>query len=73
MSTLAWIAASGLAMSALALVGSVVVVLPERHFRHLVLPLVALAAGALLGGAMFHMLPEAVRVLGNELSVFVWS
>ncbi len=72
MSVLAWIVVSGLAMSALALVGSVAVVLPERHFRRLVLPLVALAAGALLGGAMFHMLPESVRVLGNELSVFVW-
>ncbi|HSK33362.1 MAG TPA: ZIP family metal transporter [Propionicimonas sp.] len=72
MPVLAWIVVSGLAMSALALVGSVAVVLPERHFRRLVLPLVALAAGALLGGAMFHMLPESVQVLGNELSVFVW-
>jgi zinc and cadmium transporter len=72
MSVLVWIVVSGLAMSALALVGGIVVVLPEQQFRRLVLPLVALAAGALLGGAMFHMLPESVRVLGNELSVFVW-
>ncbi|MFY9915284.1 MAG: ZIP family metal transporter [Nocardioidaceae bacterium] len=72
MSALSWIVVSGLAMSALALVGSVAVVVPERHFRRLVLPLVAVAAGALLGGAMFHMLPESVRVLGNGLSVFVW-
>lgn len=49
MSVLAWIVVSGLAMSALALVGSIAVVLPERHFRRLVLPLVALAAGSWRG------------------------
>jgi zinc and cadmium transporter len=30
------------------------------------------AAGALLGGALFHMLPESVRVLGNNLAVYAW-
>lgn len=72
MPVLVWILVSGLAMSALALVGSVALLLPERVFERLVLPLVALAAGALLGGALFHMLPEAVRVLGNGLAVYVW-
>jgi zinc and cadmium transporter len=71
-SVLAWIAASGLAMSALALVGSVSVLMPESLFRRLIMPLVALAAGALLGGAMFHMLPESLDVLGDGLAVFVW-
>lgn len=72
MSTLVWIAASGVAMSALALTGSLTLVVPEARFKRLVLPLVALAAGSLLGGALFHMLPEAIDVLGNELSVYVW-
>jgi zinc and cadmium transporter len=36
------------------------------------LPLVALAAGTLLGGAFFHMLPAAVATLGNRLSVYGW-
>jgi zinc and cadmium transporter len=70
MSTLGWIIASGLAMSALALTGSLTMVIPERTFERLVLPLVALAAGSLLGGALFHMLPEAVDQLGNELRVY---
>jgi zinc and cadmium transporter len=35
------------------------------------MPLVALAAGSLLGGAFFHMLPEAIDETGNELSVYV--
>jgi zinc and cadmium transporter len=72
MTTLAWIAVSGLAMSALALTGSLTLVLPAETFKRLVLPLVALAAGSLLGGALFHMLPESVDALGNELTVWAW-
>ncbi|MFW7414165.1 ZIP family metal transporter [Demequina sp. SO4-18] len=70
MPVLSWIVLAGLAMSALALVGSVTLLLPERALKRAVLPLVALAAGSLLGGALFHMLPEAVDTLGNELSVY---
>jgi zinc and cadmium transporter len=59
-------------MSALALVGSVTLLLPEPTFKRLVLPLVAVAAGSLLGGALFHMLPAAVDELGNTLTVYGW-
>ncbi|MGA8248789.1 MAG: ZIP family metal transporter [Nocardioides sp.] len=72
MPVLAWIIVSGLAMSALALVGIASVLVRESLFRRLVMPLVALAAGALLGGAMFHMLPESVAVIDDPLLVFVW-
>ena len=67
-----WVVVSGLAMSAIALVGAVALLLSERAFQRAVLPLVALAAGALLGGVLFHMLPESVRVLGNDLTVYGW-
>lgn len=70
MPTLAWIAVSGAAMSLLALVGVITLLLPERRFTKVVLPMVSLAAGSLLGGALFHMLPEAVEVIGNRLSVY---
>ena len=70
MPTVAWILIFGLAMSAIALVGSVTLVLPERTFTRVVLPLVALAAGSLLGGTFFHLLPEAVDELGNGLGVY---
>ncbi|WP_017597031.1 ZIP family metal transporter [Nocardiopsis lucentensis] len=72
MPTLWWIVLSGAAMSALALTGAVVLFLPQRWFERMVLPMVALAAGALLGGALFHMLPEAVRALGDGLAVYIW-
>lgn len=72
MSTLTWIVLGGVAMSALALVGIVAILLPERLFARVVLPLVALAAGSLLGGALFHMLPQSVAVLGTSPAVFGW-
>jgi zinc and cadmium transporter len=57
-------------MSALALVGGVTTLVSERALARLLTPLVALAAGSLLCGAFFHMLPEAVEQSGNELSVY---
>ena len=72
MSTLAWILTAGAAMSLLALVGGVTTVLSEKTLDRVVLPVVGLAAGSLLGGAFFHMLPEAVDALGNGLLVYVW-
>jgi zinc and cadmium transporter len=72
MSALLWILAGGVVMSAIALVGSVTLVLSEATLKKLILPLVALAAGTLLGGALFHMIPAAVDALGNRLSIYVW-
>jgi zinc and cadmium transporter len=71
-STLVWIVASGTLMSALALVGSLTLVVPERTFKKLVMPMVSLAAGSLLGGALFHMLPESVDEIGNTLALWTW-
>jgi zinc and cadmium transporter len=71
MSTLAWIVLAGLAMSSLALVGAVSVLLPPARLERVVLPIVGLAAGSLLGGAVFHMLPESVDAIGNRLGVYV--
>lgn len=46
-------------MSMVALVGGITLVLPARRLQQLLAPLVSLAAGSLLGGALFHMLPES--------------
>ena len=53
---------SGL-MALLALVGGLTLLLPKRRLQRLLLPLVALAAGSLLGGALFHMIPEGFAAL----------
>jgi zinc and cadmium transporter len=70
MTTLAWILVAGVGMSLLALVGTVTVVLPPATLERLLLPMVGLAAGSLLGGAFFHMVPESVDSLGNGLGVY---
>ena len=72
MSTLGWILAGGLLMSALALVGGLVLLLPEATLRRLTLPLVAFSAGSLLGGALFHMVPAAVAGSPSPLHSLIW-
>lgn len=72
MTVLAWIVASGLAMAAVALVGAVALLLPRRWLDELMLPLVAMAAGSLLGGAFFHMIPGALRTFDGSLHLLAW-
>ncbi len=72
MSTLAWIIVSGILMSCIALVGSVTLVMPKETLDKILLPLVAFAAGSLIGGAVFHMIPSAVDEMNNSLALYVW-
>lgn len=67
-----WILGSGILMSAIALVGSVTLILKETTLHRIIPWLVALAAGSLLGGAWFHMIPAAIGELGNVLAVPAW-
>jgi zinc and cadmium transporter len=67
---LAWIVASGLAMSAIAMVGSATLVLSERTLQRILLPLVAFAAGSLLGGAFFHMLPVGFEAGMSDITAY---
>lgn len=72
MSSLFWIIGSGLAMSAIALVGSVTLVLDKDTLRRLLLPLVSFAAGSMIGGALFHMIPAGIGQFGNSITFYVW-
>lgn len=65
-----WIILSGLLMSAIALVGSVTLLLREDTLSKLLQPLVAFAAGAMIGGALFHMLPAALIVMPTKAAFF---
>ena len=69
-----WILGSGLLMSAISLVGSATLLLSPASLARLVSPLVAFAAGSLLGGAFFHMLPAAAAGGTRDLGdVFLWT
>jgi len=59
-------------MSAIALVGSVTLILKEETLQRIILPLVAFAAGSLIGGAFFHMIPAGIAQSGNSTVFYVW-
>jgi len=67
---LGWIVASGVLMSAIAMVGSATLFLSERTLQRILLPLVAFAAGSLLGGAFFHMLPVGLEAGMSDVTVY---
>ncbi|MBU0482660.1 MAG: ZIP family metal transporter [Proteobacteria bacterium] len=73
MEPLGWIIFSGLLMCGIAMVGSLVFFMTEATFQKILLPLVALSAGTLIGGAFLHMIPEGLEKFpgSNEL-FFVW-
>ncbi|MBW2426264.1 MAG: ZIP family metal transporter [Deltaproteobacteria bacterium] len=73
MSAFWWIFVGGLLMSAIALVGSVTLMLKESTLDRIIMPLVAFAAGSLLGGAFFHMLPAAIQDRPGDQTVFLWA
>ena len=73
MTTFVWILFSGILMSVIALVGSITLFLSEATLKKILLPLVALAAGTLLGGALLHMIPAAIEKSGNEVPVYIWT
>lgn len=70
--TLLTILGFGFLMSLIAVIGGLFVLLPEAVLRRWLKPLVAFAAGALLGGAFFHMLPRAMGATGPQSLVMLW-
>lgn len=70
--TLLAILGFGLLMSLIAYIGAILALLPEKLLERLLQPLVAFAAGALLGGAFFHMLPNALGSGSPHASVLLW-
>lgn len=71
MTTFLWILFAGILMSVIALVGSVTLVLSEGTLRKILLPLVSFAAGSLVGGALFHMIPASLLVM-PPMTTFGW-
>ncbi len=63
MTTLFWIIGSTFFVSVLAVIGILALVLKKNLLEKILLALVGLSAGALLGGAFLHLIPEAVEEL----------
>lgn len=71
MSELAWILLGGVGMAALSLVGGLTSWLAEGTMRHILRPLVAFAAGSLVGSVFFHLIPTAAQASKQE-PAYVW-
>lgn len=63
--SLVFIFATTLAIAAISLTGIVVLALMKKHVHAGMLTLVALSAGAMLGNAFLHLLPEAIELSEN--------
>ncbi len=72
MGALGWIILTSVAMSLVALVGALALLLKESTLHRIILPLVALSAGSLLGGAFLIMIPAALNGYDNDQTVFLW-
>jgi len=62
-------------ISLIAFAGALTLFLKEKLLNKMLLILVSLSAGALIGGAFLHLLPEAVESVPEEniLNVFIFS
>jgi zinc and cadmium transporter len=69
---LIWIVCSALAMSLIAWIGLLVLALNESQLQKVLLPLVAYSAGALMGGSLLHLLPEALARTEAHTATFLW-
>jgi len=58
-------------VSVISLIGIVFVVLSEKWFNKALLMLIGFASGSLLGGAFFHLIPEAIEKVGKASSITV--
>jgi zinc and cadmium transporter len=68
---LSWIAATTFLISLVAFMGALALFLKEKILERILLVLVAFSAGALIGGAFLHLIPEAIHEIGvDEMSIF---
>lgn len=72
MSVLFSILIATFSISLLSFVGASILFLRETLLNKILLILVAFSAGALIGGAFLHLLPEAIEESGLRLSLFLY-
>jgi len=62
---LLWIIASTFLVSLISLIGLITLKIEDKLLKEISLILVSLSAGALMGGAFFHLIPEAIEQTNN--------
>ncbi|MCK4777462.1 MAG: ZIP family metal transporter [Actinomycetia bacterium] len=68
---LIWILASTIIISLISLIGILTLFFKEEFLNNILLILVGFSAGALLGGAFFHLLPESLESV-RDIEAFIY-
>lgn len=68
-STLLWILGATILDGLMAFGGAIALKLSEKTLRKMVMILVSFAAGAMLAGALFHLIPEAIESIDEPLTI----
>ena len=69
---LIWALAASIIVSLISFVGIISLLLKENLLNKILLLLISFSAGALIGGAFLHLIPEAVEKSGHsEVYLFV--
>lgn len=71
METLIWIIVSTVLISLISFVGILTLLIREKIFEKILFWLVALSAGALMGGAFLHLIPETLEKTGDS-NIFLY-
>jgi len=71
-SILIWIIISTFLISLISFMGILTLLLKKKLFEKILLSLVALSAGALMGGAFLHLIPESIEKFSNNINIFVY-
>jgi zinc and cadmium transporter len=69
MTTFLWILLGTFAVSAVSIIGIFALFLKDRILEKILLLLVGLSAGAMMGGAFLHLLPEAMEEFGEGAGI----
>ncbi len=71
LSTLQWILLMTIIDGLLGLIGVFSFFISKKFLNKIILILVAFAAGALLGGAIFHLIPESIQKLSGIITIIL--
>jgi len=72
MNVLLWILLATFGMSLIAWIGLFTLAIKEEILKNILAILVAFSAGALIGGAFFHLIPESIMKFEDTTLLFLW-
>lgn len=72
MSAISYSLISAAVVSLLSIIGIITLAIKDKFLKKILILLVSLSAGSLIGGAFFHLMPEALNECSSCLKIFVF-